>query len=817
MIIKQDEPLEFVMRSISSVKDYVDGMYITVTYKETAPDDTNPIVKYLNEINAHVSLFKWVNDFSAARQFALDQVPKGVENYITWIDADDVMDNAPALRTLLDACVKNNISAMFFEYLYNVQLDEDGNIKEVLITHKRERIIRNDDTFKWVGMLHETLIEQRTENVIKQATKDFRVIHLSSPERYDNNVTRNIGILEAQAIKEEHKDPRTLIYLAKAYFDRGKMTDDKDKKKIDFDMALILFREYLNGFGKVGDPGYSEGSGWPEERASAWECVGEIAIITHIPQIAIQAFQEAINEAPYFPNYYIDLAMAYSISGDFKKAKHWLNLGTSIDIPDTTLISTPRDIKYRALEVDFQIAMREGKFSQAVEDAQQISDMFPENEDMQNRVQMARQAGYDNKAAQSIVFLGKYLESNNSPVEKLDHLVKAIPESLQQEKFASEMKHKFTAPREWKNNEIALICGPGFETWTPKSVNTGLGGSEEAVVYMSQELAKKGWKVTVYANPGTEAGNYDGVEYRMWHELNYRDKFNVLILWRVIGFVDFKPSAKFTMVWMHDVPNNPDFTSARVSMVNKIATLSEYHKGLLRLNTKDGFTEMPGNKVFLTANGVSIPAVDIEPVRNQKKIIYSSSIDRGLIYLLKMWPSIIEAVPKAELHVFYGFEVFDAVHKGNPGRMKWKEQMLEMMKQPGITYHGRVGHRELENQMRSAGIWAYPTDFTEISCITAMKAQCLGAIPVVTNFAALKETVRNGLKIDMDITTVEGQEEYKNQIIGLLKNNKKQKEIREPMIKWANDYFTWEKVASEWDKLFNVNLQNPDILEKKEV
>ena len=816
MILEQGEPLELVKRSISSVKDYVDGMYVTVTYKEEEPKSTNPLIKYLNKIKANVTYFKWVHDFAAARQFALDQVPRGEDCYIYWQDADDVLENPQGLEAIMHNCVENHIASVFFDYLYNVQLDEEGNIKEILVNHKRERIVRNDGTFKWIGMLHETLIKQREENVLQIGTKDCRVVHLSSMDRYDANISRNIGILEEQAKQENHKDPRTLIYLAKAYFDRGKMSDDPKVRKVNLSLAITLFYEYLEGFGKPGTPGYSEGSGWPEERASAWECVGEIAIMTGNAEVGAQAFQNAIDESPYFPNYYVDLAMAYSIMGDVKKAKHWLTVATGIEMPETTLITTPRDLKFRALEVDFQVAMREGKFKRAKQDAEEISKLFPENEDYKNRVKMVQQAAYDNQAAQSVVFLGKYLEMTKASKDKLESLVKAIPEGLQQEKFASEMKHRFVSPKIWGEDEIAIVCGPGWESWSPKSLETGLGGSEEAIVYLSKELVKKGWKVTVYANPTGAAGNYDGVEYKMWHELNPQDSFNALILWRVIGFVDFKPSAKFTMVWLHDVPNNPDFTESRVSAVNKIAVLSEYHRGLLRLNKEGSFIPMPGSKVFLTANGIPQMTIDSTIKRNNKKVIYSSSPDRGLVYLLQMWPEIIKEVPDAELHIYYGFDIFDAIHKGNPGRMKWKGAVLDMMKQEGIKYHGRVGHKELEKEMMSAGIWAYPTDFDEISCITGMKTQALGAIPVVTNFAALKETVRNGLKVDMDITTKEGQEEYKTQLIGLLKDDKKQEEIREPMIKWAQDYFTWDKVAAEWDRLFRINLQNPSMFIKKE-
>ena len=32
---------------------------------------------------------------------------------------------------------------------------------------------------------------------------------------------------------------------------------------------------------------------------------------------------------------------------DFKRAKHWLRLSTEIEVPNTTIITTPRDMKVR--------------------------------------------------------------------------------------------------------------------------------------------------------------------------------------------------------------------------------------------------------------------------------------------------------------------------------------------------------------------------------------------------------------------------------------------------------------------------------------
>ncbi len=820
MILKEDEPVEMVRRSIESVRKHVDDVYITLTYKDKKPTEKNEILKYLKAEKFHVSFFKWVKDFSAARNFAMDQCPHGPTEFIYWQDADDVLQGAENLPKLLEDAVKFNIAAFFFHYWYMVDLDEKGNVHEILVDHKRERIIRNDHTFKWIGKLHETLIEQRQENIQKNGveTDTCVVVHLTEDARIDKNIDRNIEILENQAAEELHKDPRTLIYLARAYYDKGKMSPDPAQRKIYFDLALTLFHEYLEGSGDPGEAGYREGSGWAEERSTAWSHVGEIAILSKAYDIAIQAYHSAIEEAPQFPNLYIDLAMVYSMKGDFPKAKHWLNLASSMDVPKTTIITLPRDMKTRALEIDFQISLREGSFTHCLEDLKLLKDIMPHEKSLDERIEQIKVLDAENKASQSIVFLGKFLESKEEKAEikkaKLASLVESIPTNLQMESFASEMRHLFLPAKIWEKDEIAILCGPGFEEWSPSSIKTGLGGSEQAVVYLGKELQKLGWKVTVFANPGKAAGDFEGVKYLPWYMLNPKDNFNVLVLWRNIGFVDFKPKAKFTMVWMHDVPNNPDFTEDRVDKVNKIAVLSEFHKGLLRLDRGGKFEPMPNEKVFLTGNGI-VPMKPSKKVkRDPHRLIYSSSPDRGLVFLLKMWPDIIKEVPDANLHIFYGFNIFDAIHKGAPGRMKWKQMVVDLMKQPGITYHGRVGHNELHKEQAQAGIWAYPTDFDEISCITGMECQALGAVPVTTTVGAVNETVKNGVKVDVDIRTEEGQKEYKEQLIKLLKNPKKQKEYRDNMMKWAQEHFLWSNVAKQWDQELRIRLQNPDLLAK---
>lgn len=189
-------------------------------------------------------------------------------------------------------------------------------------------------------------------------------------------------------------------------------------------------------------------------------------------------------------------------------------------------------------------------------------------------------------------------------------------------------------------------------------------------------------------------------------------------------------------------------------------------------------------------------------MNDSKTLVYGSSYDRGLEHLLKMWPEIIKVVPDAKLRIFYGWNLFDVAYHDNPERMAWKDSINKLMKQDGITHLGRISHGAVKEEMERAGIWAYPTHFGEISCITGMRAQACGTIPVVIAYAALAETVQHGIKVDGDIYDQETKNEYIKEIVALLKDEGRQKEIRKNMVPWAKKKFTWANVAKQWVEEF---------------
>lgn len=185
----------------------------------------------------------------------------------------------------------------------------------------------------------------------------------------------------------------------------------------------------------------------------------------------------------------------------------------------------------------------------------------------------------------------------------------------------------------------------------------------------------------------------------------------------------------------------------------------------------------------------------------QHRLFWASSYDRGLQHLLKMWPEVVKKFPKAELHVYYGWNLFESVFRTNPERMNWMERMNEAMKHKGIVHHGRVGQPELKKAREHCGIWAYPTDFDEINCITALECQRDGCVPCVVDRAALKETVGAGVRVEGDIFDPEVKDEYLKQLLNLMSDEGLWKEQQTLGREFAKA-FSWPLIAKQWHEVF---------------
>lgn len=192
----------------------------------------------------------------------------------------------------------------------------------------------------------------------------------------------------------------------------------------------------------------------------------------------------------------------------------------------------------------------------------------------------------------------------------------------------------------------------------------------------------------------------------------------------------------------------------------------------------------------------------------QHRLWWQSSYDRGILYLLEMWPTIISKFPDAELWITYGFDLFDKIAANNPERQQWKAKVVELMKLPGITHFGRVGKTKLKELRQQCGILAYPTDFTEIFMIGAVESQKDGLVPVTMDFAALSETVQSGFKIKGKIQDEAVQKEFLSTLLNLMGDKDLWKKESLKAQKFSTKFY-WNKISDKWIEEFNLPTRKP--------
>lgn len=754
MIVKDDTEATLLFRCLSSIAPHVDGIFITITNN---PSDK--IKAVIENFGGTVSYYKWDKSFERARNYALTQVPEEYK-YTVWTDSDDVWDNAEKLKDIVKIMDEQKITATFLDY--NYQISPTG---EVEIVHPRERIVRRD-LYKWKGHLHETLIPIAQSHT--SFYKNIKVNHYPPESAGEVNMVRNLEILE-EMYKNEGKehDPRTEYYLARQYFD---MVRDEEADKI--------FNDYL------------EHSGWPEEKAMAWNYKGLIAVRKGDFIEARRRLLQAVDQYPNFPTWYVNLAYVACALENWDEAVHFSRMFANTPKPSNgASVYLPKDDLVRYHEVLYNIAKAKRKIPEAIDALKGLIAMVPDNKSLKEELENVERLNELTEVTKGVELIVKELEKENE-LDKAPILLTGLPSIVAENAYVEFLKQKYLPPKTWSDKSIVYWAGKSFEEWTPDSLKTGLGGSETAIVHLAQEWKKRGYEVTVYGNCGAREGEYDGVAYLNYYRFNRRDVFNTLVIWRAPWELDFKFEAKNVWLDLHDVPEAPEFTKERLANVSKIFVKSYYHRNLL--------PDVPDDKFVIITNGVDIKHEKLDHDKhNNHKLVYASSYDRGLELMLKWgWPIIKKEVPDATLDIYYGWNLFDTIHKGNAAQMAWKEKVVELMGQKGVKEHGRVGHYELLDIKARSAIHYYATNFEEIDCISVRESALVGCIPFTTDYAAL-EGRGYCVTTEGDPNEQETQEAVAYKIVEHLKDPDLLKDIRIKFKALAKEE-SWENVANKW-------------------
>lgn len=293
--------------------------------------------------------------------------------------------------------------------------------------------------------------------------------------------------------------------------------------------------------------------------------------------------------------------------------------------------------------------------------------------------------------------------------------------------------------------KVAFVVPSSLWPWNGSLVHeTGIGASEETIVYLAEHLAGQGIDVSVYGIVNEEEVKHQ-VKYYNIAKIRHITPETRIVVSRAPGFIKTIQSVLKhhnncpMFLWLQDAEYD-DLNDDVASQYEKVVVLTDWHRE--EMHKKHGVAR----DRMVTCNNFLLPHhfnSALNPVeREPHRFIYSSSPDRGLINILGLWSDILKKWPDATLHIFYGWEGFAKI--GSQRAMATfrvvRQQFDALKHQKGIIEHGRVNHIDLAKEMMKSSVWFYPTNFAETGCLTAAKVQAAGCPGVCTRYAGLAET-----------------------------------------------------------------------------
>ena len=292
-----------------------------------------------------------------------------------------------------------------------------------------------------------------------------------------------------------------------------------------------------------------------------------------------------------------------------------------------------------------------------------------------------------------------------------------------------------------------VLADDGIEFDAETAREKPLGGAESSVVFLVEELARRGHEVRV-RNNCLRLGIVRGVEWAPIHLPGapyggIPDEADLYIANRGDKLIQLMPRARKVAFWTH----NPAQYLLKARYLWQlwrvrptIVFIGDYHATTCPPWVPDG-----GRKtipygipdLFRNAMPLSRPP--------GPRAVFTSNPLRSLDWLLDLWAARIRPhVANAELHVFAGPSTYGGVGAAKSGEMAAVLARAETMRSAGVVVRGPVPKSQLVAEFRDARAMLYRGDVNETFCLALGEAQASGVPAVVGDLGSVVERVRDG-------------------------------------------------------------------------
>lgn len=547
MIVKDE--FDEVAELIGQAVNYVDEVNVVVSNKTTA-NKLRAVAKAMINPKVNIKYRTWNNRFDEARNVSMSMC---TTDYFFWLDADDSFDfsTIPEMVKLAD---ENHIDAVFLPY--NYMRDDRGKI---ITRHWRERLVKLGRGYEWRGWVHETCI---SDQKVTTHMLENPVEHNATIDDSKKSYERNHLILEEAY--EATNDPRYLHYLGMSFFTAK-----------EYEKAADLLSDYLQVGGSIEDAYRSLG------------LLSECAYHLGNHSLALEYATKCATLKPEYPMAYWLLAQYEADQDNFEEALEWVKVSETKPNPQTLSVWDPTS-RERAILIAARCLFMLHHYNEALAQIRRI----PNHPDVKDLYKDFLNEADLETFISILPKFRKFFKGNAA-------LWEALTSDVMFDTRLQSLRYDVTTPVKWSDKSIAIFCGQGYEEWGPHTLDKGMGGSEEAVIYLSRELSKLGYQVTVYGEVDSlvkdQGWGEDGflaynVYYLPWKQIDVRDEFNIFVSWRAPQYIE-KIKAKVKLVDIHDVlPKQIVKNYDDVTYLVK----SQYHSNLL---PEDVSREVIGNGI----------------------------------------------------------------------------------------------------------------------------------------------------------------------------------------------------------------------------
>jgi len=319
------------------------------------------------------------------------------------------------------------------------------------------------------------------------------------------------------------------------------------------------------------------------------------------------------------------------------------------------------------------------------------------------------------------------------------------------------------------------------------------------------ELSRLGHGVTLFMN-FDRPGDMEGVTccpYHEWWSIYHKQDWGALLAWMSPEPFEIANPSQFR-VFNQQVS---DFNLCRPGWEQNVDFLTPLSSSHAR--HMSGMTSLPRDRWRVMHNGVDPDA--FKPGEKEPgKMVWASSHDRGLHWLLESFPSIRREVPNAELHVFYDFDGVRRFAGLNAAsgtmaelsqRSRYSLEALRRLQGRGVHAHESVSRDRIREEMASAEILAYPCDpvhYTETFGVTVLEACASGTVPVLCTADAFAE-LWGPVSPSVPPPFSEHKEEFRDLVVSTLSDRERREGLAARCVQHAKS-FDWKLLGKHLEE-----------------